>query len=97
MGMGYRELRCVTYKFSDLTRARIEAIKRDRMAQEHSLFGFVTPISNTDVLRFLIDQETVNIERRAAAAAALDQEKQRKQAKVDRQRQRRQAQKGGSR
>lgn len=96
MGWTGATLRCSTYKFSEQTRARIERIKQDRIAQEKTLFGFAQEISNTDVLRFLIDAEIVAIEARAAAAAAQEQAKQRKEVKLNAQRQRRALKKGGT-
>jgi hypothetical protein len=89
-------LRCSTYKFSEQTRNRIEQIKLDRMKAENTLFGFTTELTNTDVLRFLIDQEIVAIERRAAAAQELAAAQERKERKLINQRQRRALKKGGA-
>jgi hypothetical protein len=83
------ELRCVTYKLSEFTRECIERIKEDRQKSEKVLFGFASEITNTDVIRFLVDQEIIKIGERAAAAAAQEQEKQRKEVKIANQRARR--------
>jgi DNA recombination-dependent growth factor C len=82
-------LRCATFKFSERTRAKIEEIRRDREKQDNALFGFFKPISATDVLRYLIDQEIYAMEQRAIAAHVAEQEKQRKESKLIAQRQRR--------
>ena len=96
MRMKNVELRCATYKFSEQTRERIERIKHDRAKAENVLFGFATELRNTDVLRFLIDQEIMHIEQRAEAARAQEQAEQRRQCKTIAQRQRRALKKGGT-
>jgi hypothetical protein len=88
------ELRCVTYKFSEKTREKIERIKLDRSNEDKLIFGFTTALTNTDVLRFLIDQEILAIERRSAESAAQDQAMQRKEVKIANQRARRLLKKG---
>jgi hypothetical protein len=94
MRMKQVELRCATYKFSEQTREKIERIKADRQKADQSLFGDATYLSNTDVLRFLIDQEILAIERRAAERVAQDHDKQRKEVKIANQRARRLLKKG---
>jgi hypothetical protein len=83
-----------TYKLAWTTLEGIEQIKHDRMTSEKTLFGFCQPINNTDVLRFLVNQELSAIAQRAAAAAAEADRKARLQVKADQAKQRR-ARKGG--
>lgn len=88
-------LRCATFKFSEETRKKIEEIRQDRMRQEVMFTGLQIPLTNTDILRFLIDQEIAAMTTRAAAAAAVEMAKQRKEVKLEAQRKSRAANKGG--